>query len=292
MKKIEYYNSKLKKPVCIALGYFDSIHLGHRALIDVVLNCAKKNNYLSAITTFGNSSEPQVLHLYQRLQIFKGLSLDYVLDLPATSEFKEQSPKEFIQKLRHSFCTRAIVVGHDFRFGKDRLGDVEMLKKLCAEHDIELVVVEPFIIDNNRVSTSLIKKHLQEGKIELANSLLGQSFSMHTAVFKGDGRGKALGYATANFEIYSNLIALADGVYKTQTIINDTIYNSLTHIGARPTFDASASIETHIIGFSGDLYYKSINVVFLKRLRDIIKFDSESELKAQIKKDLQQAWQV
>jgi len=286
--------TKLQPPIVIALGYFDSVHLGHRTLIDQLLDCAKKHNAKSVITTFLKQLDFTAVYtlavytLEERLDILKSLNIDFVLKLPFTTEFKSQSPQEFLATLVSNLNIKAIVVGHDFKFGKDRLGDINTLENFCTANNIELKIMPPYPNIKNRISTSEIKTLIIDGDFLNANKLLGSPFFITGKVVKGKGRGKTLGFPTANIEVSPYKIMPKDGVYKTQTTIDYVTYDSITHIGEKQTFveDKDPSIETHIINFSGDLYDKTIKITFLNFIRTTKKFRSAQKLANQIQLDL------
>jgi len=280
---------KTHPPTVVALGYFDSVHLGHRVIVDELLLLAKKHNAESVMSTFVGEQSIQVYTLYERAKILKDLKIDWLLEYPSTPEFFSQSAKKFLQSLKTGISPKAIVVGHDFRFGKDRKGDINTLQEFCDGNNIELKIISPYPNAQERVSTSQIKQLIQSGDLTIANGLLGAPFAITDKVVSGNKVATTLGFPTAN--IRPNLLKLIpkDGVYKTQVTIELGVkkYQAITHVGTKPTFDSNDFIvETHIKDYSGKLYNKQITVEFLNFIRPIQKFNSVGELKAQIQKDL------
>ncbi len=295
--KIFDFNEKYqeKELKVIALGFFDSVHIGHIALIEKAKEVAKIKGICSAIFTFKNDmskvvkrSNGLIFTYYERLKKFKNLHIQSVIFANFTKEFSNLSPEEFIKILTTEFCVKAIVCGKDYKFGKGGHGNVEVLKSICHNYGVEVFVQEEVKKSEERVSTSIIKSLLGTGKIKEANSLLGSPYFISGKVVKDRQVGKDLGFPTANVKIDGEKAPLKIGVYKTSVVLDEKKYSCITNYGARPTFSLDEVLtETYIDGFSGDLYGKEITVYFEEYLRDCVKFDSVNKLIKQLEKDLE-----
>ncbi|MCL2375577.1 MAG: bifunctional riboflavin kinase/FAD synthetase [Firmicutes bacterium] len=278
------------RPIALGLGFFDGVHLGHRTLVDAVLTKAKQKNYMAGFTTFTNNPNPQSKLLYtyeERKTIFSSLQLDFVLPFNLDSALKNTSPKDFLDFLTTAYPIKTFIAGHDYSFGKGGLGVVKTLEEYAAKKGIEVIVLPPVSQDGIRVSSTRIKSLIESGNLKKAEELLAMPFFVFGKVVRGAGRGKKIGFPTANIEVEKDKILPPSGVYLSTAIIQNQSFQSLTHIGAKPTFlDSVPSLETHIIDYNGDLYDQLITVQFNKKIREIIKFESSEKLTQQIKKDL------
>ena len=197
-----------------------------------------------------------------------------------------QTPIEFLDFLTINLNVKHIVVGKDYRFSKNREGNIDFIESYMKEKQLSCTIIEKLSYDNNEISSTKIIEYIKTGKIELANTLLGDYFSIKGKVIQGFQRGRNLGYPTANLEMSFNYVMVKEGVYLTKSIIGDKEYFSFSSVGHNPTFDnKKSSIESHIFDFNDDIYGEEIELCFLKRLRDNIKFNSIEELIDQLKKD-------
>lgn len=281
--------------VCVALGFFDSIHIGHSAIINRAKEVANTYKVKSAVFTFENDidsiikgNKGLVLTYEERLKKLSKLSIDTVISTIFTKEFSNLSAIEFFNLLTKNINVKAIVCGRDYRFGNKGVGDVALLKSLCKEKSITVEIVDDVILDNERVSTTRIKNLLLLGDIKTANVLLGESYSISGEVVHGREVGRQMGFPTANVIIPSEKAKLKLGVYKTHVIIDGKRYNGITNYGARPTFNLDDVLtETYIDGYVGDLYGQSATVYFDDFIRDCVKFDTVDGLICQLKNDLE-----
>ncbi len=295
--KIFDFNEKYqeKEPKVIALGFFDSVHIGHIALIEKAKEVAKRKGYESAVFTFKNDlskvvkrSNGLIFTYYERLKKFENLHIQSLIFANFTKEFSNLAPEDFIKILTKEFSVKAIVCGVDYKFGKDGLGNVDLLKSICKNYGVEVFVQEEIKKDEERVSTSKIKRSLGKGEIKEANSLLGSPYFIIGKVVKDRQVGRGMGFPTANVKIDGEKSPLKIGVYKTSVVLDGKKYSCITNYGARPTFSLDEVLtETYIDGFSGDLYGQEITVYFEEYLRDCVKFDSVDELIKQLEKDLE-----
>ncbi len=268
----------------VVLGAFDGVHTAHKALIEATVAFAKEHNIKSAVFAF--DLIPNKLHNLttkeQQADIFKSLGID-ILFKCKFGDVKDLSPNEFLNTYLKN-C-KFICVGYNFKFGKDRAGTTKDIIDFCNENNIACKITEEIKSGNDTISSTLIRSLLMQCDFCKAEKLLGRKVSISGVVEAGDKLGRKLGFPTANIE-NSNVI-IPDGVYMTETIIDGVRYKSVTNIGGKPTIRPDVNrIETHIIGFSDDVYGKAITVEFIKKIRDIIKFDTLDELKAQLKKDI------
>lgn len=280
--------------VVIALGYFDSVHIGHREVIKRAKALAEKLNSKLVVFTFsgnlkailGGESEKYIYSTKERETLLSELGADEVYFAPTDLDFLSLGKLAFLNKLNRIFNISGYVCGRDYRFGRFAKGSAIDLEKYAKSKGQELEVVDFINFENEKVSTSTIKKLLKNGEVERANLLLGKNFFALGKVFRDRGVGKELGYPTANIKLTSQKQALKNGVYAGKVKFLDKEYKAVINVGCRPTFDLSETlIEAHLIDFDGDLYDKTIIVVFEKFIRELVKFASATQLKEQIEKD-------
>lgn len=283
----------------ITIGSFDGIHLGHRKLMEYTKDFALELNSPSVVLTF-HPHPLKVLHpekkinlittFEKKIELITETGMDYLIYITFTPEFANMPPEDFIKNIIvKKLNPLKIIVGHDFGFGVKKTGNINLLEKMSKEIGFELMVVEPVVIDNQIVSSTLIRRLVISGRVCAVKRFLGRHYSVHGLVVKGSGRGKKIGFPTANIIPEEELFP-KDGVYVTQVMACGKIYDSVTNVGSNPTFDdVVRRIETYIYDFDGDLYDKEIEVFFVERLREEIKFDNISELESRIKKDIELA---
>ena len=214
------------------------------------------------------------------------------MTIPFTKEFSQLSSREFIdQVLVEKIQTRKLVIGYDHRFGKNREGSFEYLKQNSAEFGFELEEISRQDVDEIGVSSTKIRKALESGDIETANSYLGRSYELNGLVIKGQQIGRSIGFPTANIHIPNDYKLIPkDGVYAVETSVNGSIYKSMLNIGNRPTVDGNKkTVEAHLFDFQGDLYDKQLTIYLKAYLREEQKFENLDALKEQLLKDQQQA---
>jgi riboflavin kinase/FMN adenylyltransferase len=273
--------------VVLGLGFFDSVHIGHREIISAITQVAAKSKIESAIMTFADNPKVDSKLVYtssERLDLLKECGIDYYLSLEF-SQVQDMSPEQFLQWCLQLFDIKGIVCGGDYRFGKNAKGAVNFLQKFCIANNIEFKLVDTVQVEQEKVSTTLIKKYLTQGKLEIVNSLLGENYRIHGTVVRGRGMGRLI-VPTINILPDINKHQIGDGVYGTHTLIDSKWLRSITNVGGQPTLNSLQTvIETHIIDYQADLYDRHVIVRFDKRLRDVIKFDDLQQLKAQILQD-------
>ncbi len=291
--KILRSNEVLPKGQAIALGAFDGIHMGHRKLIENIVNYSKDNNCQSCVYTFDTlpSGAKFINDWDKRIEIFETLGVDYLYIQKFDADFKSTSAKEFLDKYIKG--ASYITVGFNFRFGKGREGNTHLLNDYCNENKINFHIVEPVYLGSEIVSSTKIRGYIEENNFEIAKKMLGQDFCVNGTVVHGNAIGRTIGFPTANICVDENRIMPAEGVYATFTEYEGKIYPSITNYGGKPTFkDNKILLETNIFDFDGDLYNKKISVHFLEKLRNIVGFSSKEELKNQLNADKNKSLEI
>ncbi len=285
----------------VTIGNFDGVHIGHRAIIKQVLEFAAEHNVPSVVMTFDphpreviykGQEVPAIVTFSERARLIGELGVDYLVKVDFTPEFASCEAEWFVEEVVYKLSPSLMVVGHDFRFGKGRKGDAELLEKAGRRYGFSVVSVPAIKVLGKPVSSTRIRGLVQAGEMGRAHLLLGEPFNIRGKVIPGHGRGKDLGFATANLS-WENRLVPPDGVYAAVACWDGNRCPAVVNIGANPTFnDQVVSIEAHIMGYSGDLYEREIRVALYQRLRGEIKFDSPEALSRQIKKDVQNTRQI
>ena len=274
--------SNREKSVAMLLGGFDGLHVGHRLLLERAKGYALP---VGVMTIVGGKSEENLFTFEEREEIFKSAGVDFVFELPF-GEIKDLSAEAFLNLLIQEFSPKVFVCGEDFRFGKKAAGNADMIKECPHVRGEVLSLLEK---DGEKVSSSQVKKLLNEGKIGEANALLCHPFFLLGEVRADRKIGRTIGFPTANVLYPSGKFPLKRGVYETQTTVDGKTYRGITNFGARPTFDDDTVLtETYLDGFDGDLYGREIKVEFIRFLREIEKFESVEKLQEQLTKDIRQ----
>lgn len=300
--QIVYENSasKYNEAKAIALGNFDGVHIGHQELIKRTIELSKKNNLASAVFTFKQHTSKiltpdkqlELITTYQKkVEILTEFDIDYGIFFNFTKSFSQLTAEAFIKKILVDLLNIKIaIVGHDYKFGYKALGNVETLQKYSQIYSYKVYVVPPVIRDGVVVSSSYIRELIKLGKIEEANSFLGRFFSLQGKVIHGEEIGRKLGFPTANLQISKDLILPKSGVYVTRVKVKGKFYIAVTNIGSKPTFDGkSISVESYILNYNENLYDECLEVEFITRIRDEIKFQNLEALKEQIISDINYA---
>lgn len=261
------------------LGGFDGLHLGHRRL----LARAQESGLPVGAMTIVGCKEDSLFTFAEREEIFRSLGVDFVFEL-LFEEIKAWSAEAFVVRLLSEFSPKYFVCGEDFRFGSGACGTPQTLKSMGQVRVDILPLVE---LEGEKVSSKRIKAYLKEGKVEKANEQLGDAFFLLGKVEKDRQVGRTIGFPTANVAYPSGKLPIKIGVYESRVAIDGQVYRGITNYGARPTFgDERVWTETHLDGFCGDLYGRTIKVEFTRFLREIEKFESADALCAQLQKDI------
>ncbi len=282
----------------VALGTFDGFHIGHDKLIMTLIKISEKNKLKSILYTFSNHprdlftdirKRPKIIiSSVQKIDIIQKYNPDYLLYLKFDDYHKNIEAEDFIEEiLIGKLKMKYIIVGYDWKFGKKAEGDVNLLKTYESKGFFKVEVIEPIRINGQIVSSTLIRKHLEEGRVEKANEFLGRPYELQGHVIHGKSNGKKIGFPTANLSKENNYCPVKEGVYVTLLTVNNKEYKSVTKVGKNVSFDDDeCSVETHILDFDGDIYGEKISVKFITRIRDQIKFNSLSHLSDRIRKDV------
>jgi len=289
----------------VTVGTFDGIHRGHQAIIEYLQQRAKEQSGPSTLVSFDphprsvvhEDEVPLLTTVTERAQLLEELGLDRFVVVSFSNDFAQLGPQEYVrQVLVERIGLQEITVGYDHRFGKNRTGDVELLRKLGAEYGFAVDVIPPQEVDHDVVSSSAIRALLREkGAVQKANERLGRPYRLGGTVARGDGRGRKLGYPTANLVLEDpRKLVPKRGVYATLvTLPSGHRRGGMMNIGRRPTFDGmDVTVEVHLLNFEGDLYGEQLSVQFLQRLRDEQKFESGEALVAQLSEDEQRCTAV
>ncbi len=289
--------NELSKPSSIAIGNFDGVHLGHQKVIKKMLEEAQKDQLLPIALTFNphplkvlkpQEAPPLITSLEEKIRILKLLGVKNIIVLDFEEALFNLSPEEFVKEiLLGKLKAKFVVVGENFRFGKNRVGDVNALCELGEKWGFRAFIQPSVILEGMPVSSTRIRRIIKEGNIKEAWKLLGRPFKIVGKVIYGKKRGKRLGFPTANINPETELIPRR-GVYAVFVEAEESLFRGVMNIGFNPTFDdKTLSLEVHILNFNRDIYGKRLGIYFIERLRDEKRFANIEELKKAIKRDLE-----
>ena len=282
-----------EEPTVLVLGYFDGIHLGHKALFERARKVADERGLTVTVLTFPESPRlafsrftPELLlHLTsqeQRYLLLEKNSVDQLVMTPFTSEFASNTPEEFIERYVKGLNAQALVAGFDYHFGNCR-ADVQDLMELF---DGQVEIVSEVSLSGEKVSSTRIRQAIQSGDVSLANQLLGYPFMTEGIVVHGDARGRTIGYPTANLAPFDRVHLPSEGVYVAEVEVDGKRYRAMTSVGKNVTFDGTElRIEAHIFGFDRFIYGEKMTIFWLEKIRDMVKFDGIEGLMEQMKSD-------
>ena len=289
-------NAGISRGTVLTLGVFDGLHLGHQRIMQTVVERAKATNSVPTVITFDphpravlhpENAPPLLQTLDQRLANFEVLGIKQTIVIRFDKEFAALDAEDFLRDIVHErLQAKEVYLGKGFFFGKNRGGNIELLKKMSAELGFAADEVPEIRLRGTRISSSKIRELLADGKVNLARRMLGRPYGVEGQIIHGDQRGRTIGFPTANLKPQNRVIPKY-GVYATANLIEGVWRRSITNVGIRPTFegDKEPSIESYIFDFDGDLYGDVLRVRFLHRIRDERKFGGIDELKNQIQKD-------
>lgn len=287
-----------RQETLLTIGVFDGVHAGHRYLLERLRRRAAEKDLLSGVVTF--SPHPQsVLHpenqlpwlsnLEDRSTALQELGIDILAVLAFTARLAQLSAREFVSLVTQYLKMRGVMVGPDFALGRDRKGDINMLRTLGRDLQFSVEVIPPYTINGEAVSSTLIRQALGQGDMRKVQRLMGRYFHLRGKVITSDKRGRLLGFPTANLDLMPQQALPGNGIYATIVHLDSRQFPAATNIGVRPTFgEGMKTVETHLLDYEGDLYGKEIKVEFVQKLRDEQRFASSEALKAQIEKDLRE----
>jgi riboflavin kinase/FMN adenylyltransferase len=302
--KIIHAANELKpngKKVCLAIGFFDGVHLGHQQIIRQTISDARQHDAIAVVLTFDRHPNsivapdrvpPLIYSLSQKLRAVESLGADGLLLIQFGKKFSEQTGEEFIRSLTRDFGkVHSVCVGADFVFGHKRSGDVALLKKLGAESNFSVHGLAAVSLDGQVVSSTRIRETIRAGDFDAASQMLGRTYAISGRVVEGDRLGRKLGFPTANLDA-ANLILPPNGVYSGCTKLKGQFYRVALNIGLRPTVATGKPqlrVEAHLLDFSGELYGDELEIEIGEKLRDEKKFVSPAELREQIARDIAEA---
>jgi riboflavin kinase/FMN adenylyltransferase len=293
--------SQLPGPLFLAIGVFDGVHRGHQAVISTSARHAYSAKGTSIVVTFDPHpakvlrprDAPHLLTATQhKIALIRALGVSHLLIIEFNREFAATSPEDFVQQLvKHSKPLREICVGHEWSFGKDRRGNLDLIKKLGARFDFNVVGIPPVTIQGAVVSSTAIRQAVEAGSLTNAAEMLGREYTILGAVTRGDQLGKKIGFPTANLSAHSEQFP-PNGVYLAEAWFDGVLYHGVVNLGYRPTVTGGKSqrlLEIHLLDFERDIYGKDLEVRFVHYLRPERKFDSVEALARQIDVDIRQA---
>lgn len=284
----------------ITMGSFDGVHTGHQMLINRIKSLAKECKGESVLLTFhphpryilrpNSEAVKLITTIEERAALLAHYGLDHLVVIPFDKAFANLSPEAYIESfLVKHFSPKHIVVGYDHRFGKNRAGDVNTLRKEGAKFGFELEQIDQHEVQDIGVSSRKIREALKEGNVQKANRLLGHHFTLEGEVVKGDQIGRQIGFPTANIQVAEpHKLIPAIGIYAVKAIVQEEEYEGMLYIGNRPTLGidpGKPKIEVNLFGFSRDIYGERLKIIFVEHIRADVQFQNMEALTAQLHKD-------
>lgn len=282
----------------VTIGNFDGFHLGHQSLIENVKYKCIESNSKTVVITFNPhpqkilnpEKEKFLISSYdKKRKLLSSFGVDFLVELSFTRDFSTLSAADFLEKFIFIYPRiHTIYLGYDFAFGANKQGSHELVKNICQKRAVNVEIQPKFEFEGLVISSSLIRSKLLGGELESVHRFLGRPYLLEGVVVKGEGRGKKIGFPTANIQVGNDLIMPHKGVYITRTHYRDMTYESITNVGSNPTFKENLviNIETNIFDFDLDIYGEKIEIEFLKKIRDEKKFSTVNDLINQIKLDV------
>lgn len=285
------------EPAVVALGMFDGVHLGHRALMNRLQEEAKLLHAIPAVYTFSNhplevlGGNVRLLSgIRERNMLLRSLGAEELESVPFTREMASLSPEAFVDLLSAKWDVRGLVVGYNYTCGDRGAGTPETLREIGSRRGFSVSVVEPVLLEGEPVSSTRIREAVERGDITLANRLLKRRYTLSGTVVQNKRIGSRIGFPTANIDANPKRAIPADGVYATFASVDGGMYRAVTNIGTNPTVNGEKlTIETHLIDFHADIYGQPLSILFRKRMRGELMFDSLDALKEQIRLDVEEA---
>lgn len=300
---IEHFE-QVKNPV-VTSGTFDGVHLGHQKILRRIKQLAEEIHGETVLISFWphprlvlypNEHNLRLLTTFEeKTKLLRDLGIDHLLTIPFTREFSELSSEQFIQNiLINKIQTRKLVIGYDHRFGKNREGSFKYIKSNIEKYNFDLEEISREDVDNVGISSTKIRKALEEGKVNVANECLGRDYELNGIIIKGQQLGRSIGFPTANVHIpHDYKLIPCDGAYAVKVSVEGQTYDGMLNIGNRPTVNGnSQTIEVHLFDFNGDLYDKRICVFLKSYLRPEVKFSGLESLQYQLEKDKEEAKRI
>ncbi|UOF89397.1 bifunctional riboflavin kinase/FAD synthetase [Fodinisporobacter ferrooxydans] len=289
-------------PSVVTIGNFDGVHIGHQQLLKRAVELANQKGIRASVMTFsphprqvlghGTQYDHSLTPRSQKLSLFSSMGIDYVFLISFTKEFANVPAEQFVKSFIFENEIQHVIVGFDFTFGPGGKANAQMLKEMCAPRNIPVEILPPVNLYGEKVSSSLVREKLQYGDIRLVRELLGRPYMISGKVVHGEGRGRTIGFPTANIVLEDKYVEPRTGVYAVKVEYDGAIHNGVMNIGFKPTFVQNSkqlSLEVHLFDFQEDLYDISIEVYFIDFIRPEQRFSSADELICQIGKDCKAA---
>ncbi|MEF9989574.1 MAG: bifunctional riboflavin kinase/FAD synthetase [Christensenellaceae bacterium] len=273
----------IKEKTAVAIGLFDGVHKGHKALInDLEAQAGLKSLVYTFDSKPNHFAYKNIYTLDEKEQIFSGMGVDYFCLQKFDETFSNLTKEEFLKKVIYDFCAKHITVGFDFKFGKNAEGNIDFLRENCAKYDYTLSVIPEISYEGIKISSSYIRSLLSEGNMQQAAKLLGRFYFINGTIVKGNHIGTKIGFPTANLS--ADKLMPKYGVYATIAQIGNKRYRAVTNVGTKPTIknDNIPNVETYILDFDQDIYDENLRVYFVQRVRREQAFATVDQLKAQI----------
>jgi riboflavin kinase / FMN adenylyltransferase len=296
--------ARLRGPLFLAIGVFDGVHRGHQAVISTSADHARVANGTPVVVTFDPHPEkvlrpekaPHLLSATKhKIALIRALGVGHLLIISFDKQFAATEPEDFVAQLvTHSKPLREICVGHEWSFGKNRRGNLDLLQRLGAKSNFDVVGIPPIKINGAVVSSTAIRQAVEKGDLAKAAEMLGREYTILGTVTHGDNLGKKIGFPTANLSAHSEQFP-PNGVYAAKAWVEGELYRGVINLGVRPTVSggkAERVLEIYLFDFNHDIYGHDVEVHFLKFLRPEKKFESLDALVQQIRQDVQQAREV
>jgi len=285
------------KSSAVALGFFDGVHLGHQAVIGKAVQIARGYGFSSLAFTMKNhpmsllkKSSPALINTFEeRLELLCSTGVDQVVWTDFDEAFAALTPREFVAEiLSKKLRTAAVAAGLDYRFGAAAAGDIRMLAALGLDLGFKVFAVEPLFFGKRRISSTSIRELIAAGEVKTALSLMGRPFFIRGPVIKGEGRGRTLGFPTANLAFPDEKVTPSEGVYAAWAALRSSRFPAAVSIGTRPTFSGTSSaLEAHLLDFTGDIYGEKLALFFMDKIRSQKKFKYPEDLSLQIGRDVE-----
>lgn len=292
------YNNVAADGTVVTLGNFDGFHIGHQRILAVTKGVAAACGLPALVMTFlphprrsFKNKLPILTPLAEKTVLLAKAGADITVIQPFTLDFAKIPPRQFIEKVVfQALKCRHLVVGYDYSFGNAGAGNTSLIERLTAANGVGCDIIEPVRIEGQIVSSSAIRRYIQDGAVEKARSLLGRPYSLSSNVATGHSRGRTMGFPTANLYPSSQLAQPKPGVYLVRASWANQVCGGVANLGYQPTFSGQRlALEVFLLGFRGNLYGKRLKVEFLQRLREERKFPSCAVLVEQLKRDVELA---
>lgn len=296
--------AKIDNPI-LTVGTFDGVHIGHQKIIARINEIAKEKGGESVLLTFhphprlvlfpDDDSLKLINTIEEKTVLLDGFGLDHVIYMAFEKELSRMSPVEYVRDiLVNKIGVSTVVIGYDHHFGRNREGDIELLRELGPIYDFDVIEIPVQEVDEISVSSTKVRRAIEQGEINFANEFLGHTFSLTGTVIEGKRVGREIGFPTANIKLNDpNKIVPGKGVYAVKGKAGGQELNGMLNVGVKPTIgENQQTIEVHFFEFNDDLYNQEVKIEFIERIRDEQKFENLEQLKDQLQKDQEEAQRI